>query len=109
MATQIKQMPRYCSGWCAPTIIYAIIVVVSIVATLIMRTSIQDKIKSIIIRTLIGSLWLAVIYLTCKYCYNTTAWFLALLPVLFGLLSLIFITSIMVAVRNKTRRRSRRR
>ena len=105
-------MSKKCSGWCAPTIIYAILASVSTVISVI-HPDLQDateRVAVFISHVVMGSLWTALLYIMCTYCYNTAAWLLLLIPFILAFIMLFFLAAVVLSVvRNKRGTVHRRR
>ncbi len=102
-------MSKKCTGWCAPTIIYAILASVGTVVSII-HPDLQDateRVAVFIAHILSGALWTAILYVMCMYCYNTAAWVLLLIPFVLAFIMLFFLAAIVISGLRRNRNRER--
>ena len=78
---------KSCEGWCAPTIIYFSLAVVSMILNLFATNSLDNNMTggqnqlAITIGSLIGILaWTSILYWLCSRCHNKVAWVVLLFP-----------------------------
>lgn len=96
---------KVCSGWCGPTIIYAILATISTVLAFIHPDlkSHQERGVVLLANVINGLFWTGVLYLLCSYCYEGFAWVLLLIPFMIAFLMLLFVTAIALSlIRNKS-------
>ena len=91
-----------CKGWCPPTVIYLTLSLVSIAISLVTSHYHDDKYyrgENKVVYTishLLGlAIWTSFLYWLCSNCYNTTAWFVLLLPIF---IVFFFVLAIMFSV-----------
>lgn len=91
MSDAVVQM---CSGWCAPAVIYAVIVVISILAVIFDKYSL-DKGQQVAMQALVGALFTGLMYYLCSHCHEGLAWLtftiLVIVPFVLGVLALVLI------------------
>jgi len=93
-----------CQGWCWPAVIYAFLVVVSLVLVLFQDVSLltegevsQMRLASLFFHVIMGVLWTWLLYWLCSNCHNTAAWVVLFLPFFIGLVLLAFGTALLTA------------
>lgn len=94
-----------CDGWCWPAIIYAVLVIISLVLTILQDVdSLMDtqqisqlRLASFIFHIIMGGFWTWLLYWLCSNCYNTAAWVVLFLPFFIGLAILAFGTALITA------------
>ena len=93
---------KYCSGWCVPTVIYAILAIISILINLFQAPPenidrdqyIKYKLRNLLVQVVVASLWTLLMYWLCSNCHEGWAWFLLLVPFLFGLLLMFLVVGV---------------
>jgi len=80
-----------CNGLCAPTIIYLILIGVSIISQILNyfvinnpyydHLSYMTKVKSLLGSILSSGLFAWILYIICSHCHPGVSWFLLLLPI----------------------------
>lgn len=96
---------KVCTGWCGPTIIYAILAASATVISFIHPDlkSHQERGVVFLANAINGLFWTGVLYFLCKNCWYNAAWFLLLIPFVIAFIMLLFVTAIALSVlRNKS-------
>ena len=101
-----------CDGWCAPTLIYLVLAVMSLLATMSMHFRDPEIVTSeaVIMSVLYKIFWAGVLYLLCSTCHDSIAWLVLLVPLIFGLLAVFLIFTVVTRMASDARadRRHRR-
>jgi len=113
------KMSEICTGWCAPTVIYTILSLISLIlgfTTLTMQSSKSNQTspsstsssspqitltwQQYIISLITTLLFGALLYVLCKKCHKGLAWVLLLLPLILSIIFIIFIVLLLVSIGN---------
>jgi len=88
-----------CTGWCGPTIIYAILATISTVLSFIHPDLKSHHERGVVLLANIinGLFWTGLLYFLCKNCWYNAAWVILLIPFMLAFLMLLFVTSIALA------------
>ncbi len=89
------------SGWCTPVVIYIILAILSIVATIIAaftkngsKQTEDQKITNIVVSSVWMLFWTWIMYELCKRGHGGWAWFVLLFPILLWLFMFLIILGV---------------
>lgn len=100
-----------CDGWCAPTIIYVVLLVIGLLSTITtMATQNQpqsptDQIELVLKMLIFGLIWIAVLYSLCYYCHPNIAWALIIIKFIFTFMVIGLVMGVILAKDQRHHRR----
>ena len=97
-----------CSGWCAPTVVYMILAVISIFGAIVHPevSSTSERILMVGVQIVATGLWTFLLYTLCANCYEGWAWFLFLIPLFLAIFVLLFAGEVLLTyVKNSQSRK----
>ncbi len=89
-------------GVCWPLIVYLILTIPGIIATMFGSASLSQRIGATLVSAVFVVLWSWLLWELCKRCHSGVAWFLVLLPfiIVIGIILALVIASALVGKRD---------